>query len=108
VHRLVPCASASGHKSGPEAFIFRIGRSDPTIHGFRASFKTWAGEETGFPRDVIEKALSHVIGNKAEQAYDRGDLFQKRRALMEAWAAFCEGAEASGNVVELIIGGPPN
>jgi integrase len=84
---------ASGQKSGPEAFIFRIRRSDPTVHGFRASFKTWAGEETGFPRDVIEKALSHVIGNKAEQAYDRGDLF---RSAGRSWRHGTAGQEKAG------------
>ena len=79
----------------------RMGCTDLTAHGFRASFKTWAGEETSFPRDVIERALAHVIGNKAEQAYDRGDLFQKRRGLMEAWELFCTSPAEPGNVIEL-------
>jgi integrase len=60
-----------------------------TVHGLRASFKTWAGEATAFPRDVIEKALSHKVGSAVEQAYDRGDLFEKRRRLMSAWADYC-------------------
>ena len=111
---------ANGERSDAKAFIFpgarhgrplsnmaflmlmrRMGRTDLTAHGFRASFKTWAGEETSFPRDVIERALAHVIGNKAEQAYDRGDLFQKRRGLMEAWGRFCTSPAEPGNVVPL-------
>ena len=59
-----------------------------TIHGFRASFRTWAAESTAFPREIIEAALAHVIGDKAEQAYQRGDVLEKRRQLMEAWSTF--------------------
>jgi integrase len=61
-----------------------------TVHGFRSSFRDWAGNETPFPREVIETALAHVIGDKAEQAYRRSDALEKRRQLMEAWAAYCE------------------
>ncbi|WP_036262703.1 tyrosine-type recombinase/integrase [Methylocapsa aurea] len=64
-----------------------------TVHGFRSAFRDWAGEETHFPRELAEAALAHVIGDKAEQAYRRGDALEKRRALMEEWAAFCEGME---------------
>jgi integrase len=59
-----------------------------TVHGFRSSFRDWAGERTAFPHDVCEAALAHVKG-KTERAYQRGDLFNKRRALMAAWANFC-------------------
>jgi integrase len=61
-----------------------------TVHGFRSSFRDWAGNETGFPRELAEAALSHVIGDKAEQAYRRSDALEKRRALMDAWAAYCD------------------
>ena len=61
-----------------------------TVHGFRATFKTWASECTNFPNDVVEQALAHTIGNKVEQAYRRGNLFVKRTKLMAAWAQFCE------------------
>ena len=71
-----------------------------TVHGFRSSFRDWAGNETSFPRDLIETALAHVIGDKAEQAYRRSDALEKRRQLMEAWAAYCE-PESRGNVVRL-------
>jgi integrase len=61
-----------------------------TVHGFRSSFRDWAGNETSYPRDLIETALAHVIGDKAEQAYRRSDALERRRRLMEAWAAYCE------------------
>jgi len=61
-----------------------------TVHGFRSSFRDWAAERTHFPNEVCEAALAHVIQNKAEAAYRRGDLFEKRRKLMDAWATFCD------------------
>jgi integrase len=69
-----------------------------TVHGFRSTFRDWAAECTHFPNEVCEAALAHVIENKAEAAYRRGDLFEKRRKLMEAWAAYC-GAPKSGKIV---------
>jgi integrase len=69
-----------------------------TVHGFRSSFRDWAGEETSFPREIAEQALAHAAGDATERAYRRGDALEKRRALMEAWASFCEPS-ASGNVV---------
>ena len=67
----------------------RLKRPDITTHGFRSSFKDWAIECTSFPSEVSEIALAHVIDDKVEAAYRRGDLFHKRRDLNEAWAAFC-------------------
>jgi len=68
-----------------------------TTHGFRSTFRDWAGETTGHPRDVVEAALAHVIAGKTEAAYARGDLFAKRALLMEDRAAYCmhfkEGVE---------------
>jgi integrase len=61
-----------------------------TVHGFRSSFRDWAGNETSFAREIAEAALAHVVGDKAEQAYRRGDALAKRRELMAAWASFCE------------------
>ena len=60
-----------------------------TIHGFRSCFRDWCGNRTNFPRELAEHALSHVIGDKAEQAYRRDDALERRRPLMEAWAMFC-------------------
>lgn len=71
-----------------------------TVHGFRSAFRDWAGNETHFPREVAEAALAHVIGDKAEQAYRRSDALEKRRALMTAWANYCE-PRAGSNVVAL-------
>src|SRR5262249_7713188 len=83
------------------AMLRTLGRS-VTAHGFRASFRTWAAEQTNFPREVAEQALAHVIGDKVEAAYRRGDLFEKRRRLMQAWAEFCGKASPSGaKVVKL-------
>jgi integrase len=75
-------------------------QADTTVHGFRSSFRDWAGNETSFPRDLIETALAHVIGDKAEQAYRRSDALEKRRKLMEAWASYCEPG-SRGNIVRL-------
>lgn len=61
-----------------------------TQHGFRSTFRDWAAETTPYPRDVCEMALAHTVGNKVEAAYRRGDLFEKRRALMQDWANYCD------------------
>jgi integrase len=79
----------------------RMGRGDLTAHGFRSSFRDWAAERTAFPHEVAEMALAHTVSDKVEAAYRRGDLFQKRRQLMEAWAKHCETHKASGEVVNL-------
>ena len=63
-------------------------------YGFRSSFRDWAAEQTNAPHAVMEAALAHTIRNKVEAAYARSDLFEKRRALMEAWAAYLETEEA--------------
>jgi integrase len=77
----------------------RMGRGDLTVHGFRSSFRDWAAERTGFPAEVPEMALAHAVSDKVEAAYRRGDLFQKRRQLMDAWAKFCTAPATSGKVV---------
>jgi integrase len=61
-------------------------------HGFRSSFKDWATETTDHARDIVEAALAHVVGDKVEAAYRRGDALEKRRMLMRDWAAYCSGA----------------
>lgn len=63
----------------------RMGRPDLTVHGFRSTFRDWAAETTHFPNEMVEMALAHIIDNKVEAAYRRGDLLQKRRDLMDAW-----------------------
>jgi integrase len=67
----------------------RMKRSDLTAHGFRSTFRDWAAETTPFPSEVVEMALAHAVGDKVEAAYRRGDLFDKRRELMESWGNCC-------------------
>jgi integrase len=83
-----------------EMMLRRMNIEGATVHGFRSSFRDWAGNVTTFPREVTETALSHVIGDKAEQAYRRSDALEKRRKLMEAWASYCE-PKANSNVFRL-------
>jgi integrase len=83
------------------AVLDRMGRDDITVHGFRSTFRDWAAEMTSFPREVAEMALAHVVDDKVEAAYRRGDLFEKRRRLMEAWATYCAKRAAGGKVVPI-------
>jgi hypothetical protein len=71
-----------------EMVLPRMGIHDATVHGFRSAFRDWCGEETHFPREIAEAALAHVIGDKAERAYRRGDALEKRRAMMDAWGNY--------------------
>ena len=85
-----------GNKGGPlsgmaMSMLLRRMKTDVTVHGFRSSFRDWAAECTGYPHEVCEMALAHVVGSKAEAAYRRGDLFEKRRRLMADWAEHCNG-----------------
>lgn len=74
------------------AKVLRVnGIHDATPHGFRSAFRDWAGDCTGYPRELIEEALAHQVGNAVERAYRRSDALEKRRALLEAWADFCMG-----------------
>jgi integrase len=68
----------------------RMKREDLTMHGFRSTFRDWAAESTNYPREVCEQALAHIRQDKAEAAYFRGDLFEKRRAMMADWASFVD------------------
>jgi integrase len=84
----------------------RMGRNDLTIHGFRSSFRDWCAEATGHPHEVVEMALAHAVGNKVEAAYRRGDLFEKRRRLMDDWGEYCGIVEPErGVVLSLFAGG---
>ena len=73
-----------------------------TVHGFRSSFRDWCAEQTSYPRELAEAALAHVLKDKTEASYQRGDLFEKRRKLMRAWAGYCSSPpRAAGEVVAL-------
>lgn len=78
--------------------LLRRLRPGVTVHGFRSAFRDWAAEVTHYPGEMAEMALAHVVGNKVEAAYRRGDMFEKRRQMMADWAAWCEPKE---NVVSI-------
>jgi integrase len=71
------------------AALRRMGCGDVTVHGFRSTFRDWAAERTNFPNHVVEMALAHVVGDKVEAAYRRGELLAKRRQLADAWSKYC-------------------
>lgn len=83
-----------------EMVLHRMKIENATVHGFRSTFRDWAGDRTPFPRDVCEAALAHKIKDETERAYRRTDALEKRRTLMDAWAAYC-AAPATGKVVSL-------
>lgn len=104
-----PLIDLDDQSGGPEAFVFpgskrgqplsnmaflmllrRMKRDDLTAHGFRSTFRDWAAERTDFPSEVAEMALAHAISSKVEQAYRRGDLFERRRDMMAAWSRYCD------------------
>ena len=72
-----------------------------TVHGFRSSFRDWCAEMTAYPREVAEAALAHTLTNATEAAYQRGDIFDKRRKLMDAWSDYCLTDNTTGNVVPI-------
>jgi integrase len=99
----VPATRMKAHREhrvplSPRALVIL---QEMTVHGFRATFKTWASERTSFQNEIVEASLAHTIGGKVEQAYLRGDMFDKRRRLMQQWATFCTTAPAQGNVTPL-------
>jgi integrase len=81
--------------------LARMGHGDLTMHGFRSSFRDWAAETTAYPNHVVEMALAHAIPDAVEAAYRRGDLIDKRRRLMEDWAAYCDRLARGGEVVTI-------
>lgn len=72
-----------------------------TVHGFRSTFRDWISEATSYSPELAEQALAHTIGNQTEAAYRRGDLLERRRAMMQAWADFCHSAESGAQVIPL-------
>lgn len=79
----------------------RMGRDNITVHGFRSCFKDWVSERTSYPNHVSEAALWHSVADKVEAAYRRGDLFEKRRRLMNDWAKYCVTPAMSGTIVQI-------
>jgi integrase len=78
-----------------------VTESDVTVHGFRSSFRDWCAEQTNYPRELAELSLAHSLGSKVEAAYQRGDMLEKRRRLMDDWAAYCAAPARTGDVVSL-------
>src|ERR1700722_3331129 len=102
-HFLFPSHDASRHASKMlMAHIIERHGTGQTVHGYRSAFRDWAGEQTSFPREVIEMSLAHVVGTAAERAYARSDLFERRRQLMEAWADFLTRPAGPANVVLML------
>jgi integrase len=87
-------------KMAMAVLLERMGRN-VTVHGFRSTFRDWAAETTNFPNHVVEMALAHAVGDTVERAYRRGDLFEKRRKLMDAWSVYCDRPRTAGEVVPM-------
>jgi integrase len=83
-----------------EMVLRRMKIEGATAHGFRSSFRDWAGDATSFPREVAEAALAHAAGDATEQAYRRSDALEKRRTLMADWGAYLESGTVT-NVIRL-------
>ena len=96
---LFPGAKGGKLSSMAMAMLVRRMKVDATVHGFRSSFRDWAAECTGYAHEVAEMALAHTIENKVERAYRRGDLFDKRRRLMDDWGTYCASDRAAGDKV---------
>jgi len=89
--------------SALETVLRRMKVTGATVHGFRSTFRDWAAECRNFPNEVCEAALAHPVESKVEAAYRRGDLFEKRRKLMDAWSIYCTTPRA-GEVVPISAG----
>jgi len=96
---LFPGTKGALGKDALHRLLKALGHNDITVHGFRSSFRDWAGESTNFPREVCEAALAHATGDRVEQAYRRGDALEKRRRLMEAWSNYCSRPAPAGATV---------
>jgi integrase len=97
-----------GHKRGSHLssvamlqVLKRLGRTDITVHGFRSTFRDWCAECTNYPSDVAEMALAHVLRDKTEAAYRRGDLLEKRARLMLEWARYCSKPAQPAKVIAI-------
>ncbi len=97
--------AVKGGKLSGMAMTMLLRRMDVavTVHGFRSAFRDWAAECSAFPHEVAEMALAHTIENKVERAYRRGDLFDKRRRLMDDWAAYCSGDGGKGDEISQMV-----
>ena len=91
-----PNEGGSAHSSAVfAALLRRMGVAGITVHGFRSTFRDWAGNETEHAREITETALAHAVGNATERAYRRSDALERRRALMLDWDAYCGSAQGN-------------
>jgi integrase len=100
-----PGGRAPGRPMGHMAMLRTLNRMGPaqlTVHGFRSTFRDWCAEQTNFPAEAAKMALAHAVGDKVEAAYRRGDMFEIRRRLMQAWADFAAIPEAA-NIPEFRV-----
>jgi integrase len=86
-------------KAGLEGYLDPVSGRPATVHGLRSTFRQWTAER-GYDRDMSEMQLAHAVGSDVERAYQRSDMLERRRAMMEAWAGFLAG-EGAGQVVPL-------
>jgi integrase len=88
---------------GKASMIKALRKIDPhvTVHGFRSSFRSWAAEQTNYPREICEQALGHALGSKVESAYLRSDFLEKRKKLMQAWGQYCLRFYSTGSVIRI-------
>jgi integrase len=97
-----PGAGGAGKPLSEKALwetLYRMKIKNATVHGFRSAFRDWCAERTNYPNEVAEMALAHTVGDKVEAAYRRGDLFEKRRRLMDEWAKFCTSPPKAGAAI---------
>lgn len=92
--------TADVENSGP-GYLDRVSKSPAVPHGLRSTFRDWAADRTRYPGEMAEVALAHRISNATEAAYRRGDMIEKRRAMMADWAAFLGGKSVADNVVRI-------
>jgi integrase len=88
------------HAAKPEKYLDRQSGRPAVPHGLRSTFRDWVAERTEYPRDMAEIALAHTVGSEVERAYRRGDMVEKRRAMMAAWGRFLRG-EMGAKVVQI-------
>jgi integrase len=93
--------SATSNPHQLKRALQRTGYDNVTVHGFRSAFRDWAAEETNYPNHVVEQALAHAIANGVEAAYRRGDLFEKRRRLMQDWSDYCSRPSVGADMVPI-------
>lgn len=96
-----PAARGGALSDMAVSMVCRRMKVEAVPHGFRSTFRDWAAESTNFAREVAEMALAHTVGNAVEAAYRRGDLFSKRRKLMEAWSGFCNRVQTGATVTPI-------